>query len=348
MDVKGNDKMITDLYVQHELLKTALQATDNYLFFEKQAKAAGIATSQTIHNFTYEFSRAYDALENLGVLDQHEEYMNGHVQEMMKLAKHDDVNLADLPFVHTPKSKVGEVEESKVWDKPSPVKQSKSLTPEQKAKAKARAKAAGRPYPNMVDNIWAAQQESTSLSFSSFITETEKAVSDLISEEEINEIVNSIKWQDIVDLYDDSELVFSEETTTGLNEKFTPQSRIKKHQAFARTAGKRGAALAIKLRRTSSMEVLKKRATIAARRAIYKHFLRGRDKSTLSAAEKDRIEQQVQSMKHLQQSIATKLLPRMRTIEQKRLAKSRVGTTAGSVKPGKAPGGSKNPKAKRK
>lgn len=42
----------------------------------------------------------------------------------------------------------------KVWDKPMPKnKQKGKLSPEQKAKAKARAKAAGRPYPNMVDNM---------------------------------------------------------------------------------------------------------------------------------------------------------------------------------------------------
>lgn len=38
------------------------------------------------------------------------------------------------------------------WDKKNPKKNSKSLTTAQKAKAKARAKAAGRPYPNLVDN----------------------------------------------------------------------------------------------------------------------------------------------------------------------------------------------------
>lgn len=40
-----------------------------------------------------------------------------------------------------------------VWDKPNPKKKSTKLTPQQKAKAKARAKAAGRPYPNLVDNM---------------------------------------------------------------------------------------------------------------------------------------------------------------------------------------------------
>jgi hypothetical protein len=41
----------------------------------------------------------------------------------------------------------------KVWDTPNPKKESTKLTPEQKAQAKARAKAAGRPYPNLVDNM---------------------------------------------------------------------------------------------------------------------------------------------------------------------------------------------------
>ena len=38
------------------------------------------------------------------------------------------------------------------WDKKNPKKTSKTLTPAQKASAKARAKAAGRPWPNLVDN----------------------------------------------------------------------------------------------------------------------------------------------------------------------------------------------------
>jgi hypothetical protein len=50
-------------------------------------------------------------------------------------------------------------EGGKVWDKPNPVKKHKKLSPEQKNKAKAMAKAAGRPYPNMVDNIRAARSK---------------------------------------------------------------------------------------------------------------------------------------------------------------------------------------------
>lgn len=40
-----------------------------------------------------------------------------------------------------------------VWDKPNPAKKHTKLSPEKKAKAKAAAKAAGRPYPNLIDNM---------------------------------------------------------------------------------------------------------------------------------------------------------------------------------------------------
>lgn len=46
-----------------------------------------------------------------------------------------------------------------VWDtkNPKPKGERKSLTPTQKSSAKAKAKAAGRPYPNLVDNMAAAR-----------------------------------------------------------------------------------------------------------------------------------------------------------------------------------------------
>lgn len=322
--------MITDRQIQHELLKTALQATDSYLRVEKLALAAGVANNDMIHDFSHHISTAYDALSALGVLDQHKDYMENHVNTMMKLSKHDDETLSDLPFTSVPKAAVGEVEEEvKVWEKPSPVKKHEKLSSSAKAKAKARAKAAGRPYPNMVDNIWAARQESV-LSFGQYITEEKKSF-ETISEQEIDEIVNSIEWEDIVDLYNYDELVYEE----NLQEKLSAQARLKKRQAFARFRGKRNTAKNIKLARASSMEVLKKRAKLAARRAVYKRFLRGRDKQSLSAAEKDRIEQQVARMKFVQSAIETKMLPRMRSIEQKRLAGKH--STAKLTKPSKAP-----------
>ena len=40
-----------------------------------------------------------------------------------------------------------------VWDKPNPAKKHKTLSPAKKAMAKAAAKKAGRPYPNLIDNM---------------------------------------------------------------------------------------------------------------------------------------------------------------------------------------------------
>lgn len=47
-----------------------------------------------------------------------------------------------------------------VWEKPRPkgLGKPKVLTSAQKSSAKAAAKAAGRPYPNLVDNMRAARK----------------------------------------------------------------------------------------------------------------------------------------------------------------------------------------------
>lgn len=44
------------------------------------------------------------------------------------------------------------------WRKPAPKGKSQPLTAAQKAAAKARAEENGRPYPNLVDNMWASRQ----------------------------------------------------------------------------------------------------------------------------------------------------------------------------------------------
>jgi len=47
------------------------------------------------------------------------------------------------------------------WKKPAPKRAAKPSTPltaQQKAAARRRAEEAGRRYPNLVDNMWAARQ----------------------------------------------------------------------------------------------------------------------------------------------------------------------------------------------
>ena len=64
-----------------------------------------------------------------------------------KKARRDDTDFAQY-------KKGGEV-----WDKPRPkdLGKSKPLSSKKKSAAKAAAKAAGRPYPNLVDNMRAAR-----------------------------------------------------------------------------------------------------------------------------------------------------------------------------------------------
>jgi hypothetical protein len=45
-----------------------------------------------------------------------------------------------------------------VWEKPNPAKKHKKLSPAKKSAAKAAAKAAGRSYPNLVDNMRMARK----------------------------------------------------------------------------------------------------------------------------------------------------------------------------------------------
>ena len=45
-----------------------------------------------------------------------------------------------------------------IWARPNPKKASKPLTPARKAAAKRMAKAAGRPYPNLIDSMNAAKK----------------------------------------------------------------------------------------------------------------------------------------------------------------------------------------------
>jgi hypothetical protein len=46
-----------------------------------------------------------------------------------------------------------------VWETKNPKKKSTKLSDSQKAAAKARAKKAGRPYPNLIDNMAVARKK---------------------------------------------------------------------------------------------------------------------------------------------------------------------------------------------
>ena len=94
---------------------------------------------------------------------------------------------------------------------------------------------------------------------------------------------------------------------------------MKRRFAARRNKQKLRVARRIALRRGSTPDRLKKRATRGARLMVYKRLLRGRDRGGLPPAEKARLERMIQRFQPLVQRISVKLLPQMRQNEIKRL-----------------------------
>lgn len=317
--------MITDIQVQHELLKKALSATDGYLNVEAHAKNAGTASPSMLKEFTSFYNLAHQALDSLGVLDKHEPYMKDHLKNMWNMAKEEDTTLADDPFAAMPGGK-GEMDEAtkiKVNIKaPTPTAAERMYANQQKLR-----KEKGLPDPSHYKKMAAQKQkeiddmknETKVISFSNYLNED---IQNTISEKEIDEMVNQLSWEDIIDFYDEDMLVDVDENPMyeELDEGLSAQARIKKRQAFQRSKGKRNTARSLKLKRTSDPSTLQKRARLAARRSVMKKLLKGRDKSQLSASEKDRVEKQLSSMKNVMATLQQKFVPKIRSIEQKRIA----------------------------
>ena len=136
-----------------------------------------------------------------------------------------------------------------------------------------------------------------------------------LSEEEI---VESIAWEDIEDTYDLEDFVEVVDSEN-LEEALSVTARLKKGQKLKSRRTAFAQARKMKLRRTSSPEVINRRAKVATRRAIMKKLLKGRDKSKLSAQEKNRIEKQVTVIMSNQKGLVVRAIPKIRDLERQRL-----------------------------
>lgn len=324
---------------QRNLLKAALQETDNYLAVEKRALANNLATDTMMHEFFNHYDATKNHLMALGLLQDHIEYMETHVKTMKDLYGDRDNTYKN---VYESYELVSIDEEA---DKGLAAKANKSgISIGTLRKVYKRGVAAWRTghRPGTTPQQWGMARvnsyimkgKGTYHGADKDLREAEEPVN--FEDDDLESMVKDLDWEDIVDLYTDEELDDGEEEDDEevkaeeesrlkkLKESLSLQSRIKRKQTFARYKGKRGVARNLKLRRASDMATLQKRAKLAARRALYKRFLRGRDKSQLSAAEKDRIENQVASLKTIQGSLVQKMMPKIRSIEQKRLASYRT------------------------
>jgi len=156
------------------------------------------------------------------------------------------------------------------------------------------------------------------INFKDFLIEN-NTNDDNISETELESIAESLEWEDIYDLYSEDEVYEDEE----LEEALTAQGRLRRGQRARRMRGKLSQIRNIRLRRVSNLDTLRKRAKIAARRALMKRFLRNR--KNVSPQERSRIEAQVSSMGGIVNTLSVKMLPRIRQLERNRLSRSRTG-----------------------
>lgn len=143
----------------------------------------------------------------------------------------------------------------------------------------------------------------------------EAADPNALEHKHLDKIASRLKWHHIADTYDDTQI----EAAEYMGEAISASSRLKKRLSFARTSAKRGLAAEIKLKRPSTQVELQNRATVAARRLLMERFLGGRDKSQLSAEEKNMLEARLKQMASVQKSLAQRLIPRIKDLERKRL-----------------------------
>ena len=156
------------------------------------------------------------------------------------------------------------------------------------------------------------------------------------SEEEIDEMVNSVTDQDIEDLYEEDEIVLvydddgeeipplQEESKYDLMEVLSRTERMKGKIRLRKTSAKRGRSTKIALKRYSNPATINKRARRLAIKLMKKRMLRGRDYSKVSVGEKERIEKTLSKRKDVINRVAQKLVSRVRKVEKSRMSHGKV------------------------
>ena len=166
-----------------------------------------------------------------------------------------------------------------------------------------------------------------------------------LTKQDIKELeleADAITWEQAVELgmYDPNELEDDLNSAdphdeVNITEVLSVQGRLKRKFAARKNKQKLKVARNIALRRGSSPDRLKKRATRGARGMVYKRLLKGRDRSSLPPAEKGRLEKLIKMYTPLVSRLAVRMLPGMRKMEINRM-KNRKGGAAQKSKKYKA------------
>jgi hypothetical protein len=136
-----------------------------------------------------------------------------------------------------------------------------------------------------------------------------------ITEEEINDLIESLEWEDVIELFEEKDMVLDEAIST--TERLKRGNRIRSRKTMIATSKH------IKLSRAANLDVLKRRAKVAARKILQKKFLKGRTKRQLSASERNFLEARISAALAAMKNYPERLMPKIRSIEHKRLTTKR-------------------------
>jgi len=131
--------------------------------------------------------------------------------------------------------------------------------------------------------------------------------------------IDELEDRDIDKLYKATQKNMADAEMDPIDEALSAVQRMKKKFDFIKTKSKREMAASVARKRMSGQGRLKKRAIAAARHLMMQRLLKGRDKSSLGAAEKSRIEGIVHKNKAGIIRISNRLMPKLRAYEIKRL-----------------------------
>lgn len=162
-----------------------------------------------------------------------------------------------------------------------------------------------------------------------------------LSDKEIDKMIEAVSDEEIEGLYEEEELtviyedtgeelpIAPEEAEIELMEVLSRQERMKAKFRFRKTAAKRERSTKIALKRYSNTATINKRARRLAIKLMKSRLLRGRDLSTVSVQEKERIEKAIANRKNAITRIAAKLVGRIRRVEKSRMSHGQItkGTT---------------------
>ncbi len=142
-------------------------------------------------------------------------------------------------------------------------------------------------------------------------------------EAEVTHEIETSDWDELQKYYD-SEQEGDDEESESIDEAITPQGRLKKRFAAMRNKTRRNMAKNMALKRIATPDRIKSRSIRAARRMVYKRILRNRDPSSVSPAEKARLEDQVKRMAPMVSRISMRLQQSERKRDMMRVQNART------------------------